>query len=111
MGSGHCRLLIANWCLRLRPIENRQLRIGNPLAPPATESVETRLLIHPNLQVGEQVALYSAEPFQWFFTMNLTKEFLNVYTFLLTVSVSHSDVGRVARYVTNQEEHHRERTY
>ncbi len=26
-------------------------------------------------------------------------------------SVSHSDVGRVARYIANQEEHHRKRTY
>jgi REP element-mobilizing transposase RayT len=26
-------------------------------------------------------------------------------------SVSHSDVGRVARYISNQEEHHRKRTY
>jgi REP-associated tyrosine transposase len=25
--------------------------------------------------------------------------------------VSHSDVGRVARYIANQEEHHRRRTY
>ena len=26
-------------------------------------------------------------------------------------SLSHSDVGRVARYIANQEEHHRKRTY
>jgi putative transposase len=26
-------------------------------------------------------------------------------------SVSHSDVGRVVRYIANQEEHHRKRTY
>jgi hypothetical protein len=26
-------------------------------------------------------------------------------------SVSHSDVGRVARYIAHQEEHHRKRTY
>jgi putative transposase len=26
-------------------------------------------------------------------------------------SVSHTDVGRVARYIANQEEHHRKRTY
>jgi putative transposase len=26
-------------------------------------------------------------------------------------SVSHSDVARVARYIANQEEHHRKRTY
>ena len=26
-------------------------------------------------------------------------------------SVSHSDVGRVARYIADQEEHHRKRTY
>ena len=26
-------------------------------------------------------------------------------------SVSHSDVGRVARYIANQEEHHRKRTF
>jgi REP-associated tyrosine transposase len=26
-------------------------------------------------------------------------------------SVSHSDVDRVARYIANQEEHHRKRTY
>jgi hypothetical protein len=26
-------------------------------------------------------------------------------------SVSHSDVGRGARYIANQEEHHRKRTY
>ena len=27
------------------------------------------------------------------------------------LSVSHSDVGRVARYIADQEEHHRKRTY
>ena len=26
-------------------------------------------------------------------------------------SISHSDAGRVARYIANQEEHHRKRTY
>ena len=26
-------------------------------------------------------------------------------------SISHSDVGRVARYIANQEEHHRKQTY
>jgi hypothetical protein len=29
----------------------------------------------------------------------------------LFLSVSHSDVARVARYIANQEEHHRERTH
>ncbi|HEX6731244.1 MAG TPA: hypothetical protein VF074_14565 [Pyrinomonadaceae bacterium] len=35
----------------------------------------------------------------------------NLHEDQLAFSVSHSDVGRVARYIANQEEHHRKRTY
>src|SRR5258708_17112683 len=64
-----------------------------------------------NLYVEELIKLFKGSSSHWINQNQLIKGRFAWGVGYGAFSVSHSDVGRVARYIANQEEHHRKRTY
>lgn len=61
--------------------------------------------------VEDVIKLFKGGSSHWINEQNLLKGRFAWAKGYGAFSVSHSDVGRVARYIANQEEHHRKRTY
>ncbi len=64
-----------------------------------------------NLYVEELIKLFKGSSSHWINQNRIIKGRFAWGRGYGAFSVSHSDVGRVARYIANQEEHHRKRTF
>ena len=64
-----------------------------------------------NLCIEELIKLFKGSSSHWINQNRIIKGRFAWGRGYGAFSVSHSDVGRVARYIANQEEHHRKRTF
>jgi len=64
-----------------------------------------------SLSIEDVVKLFKGSSSHWINEQNLVKGRFAWGRGYGAFSVSHSDVGRVARYIANQEEHHRKRGF
>lgn len=64
-----------------------------------------------NICIEEVIKLFKGSSSHWINQQRMLKGHFSWGRGYGAFSVSHSDVDRVARYIANQEEHHRKRTY
>ena len=64
-----------------------------------------------NICIEEVIKLFKGSSSHWINQQRMLKGHFSWGRGYGGFSVSHSDVDRVARYIANQEEHHRKRTY
>ena len=64
-----------------------------------------------NICIEEVIKLFKGSSSHWINQQRMLKGHFSWGRGDGAFSVSHSDVERVARYIANQEEHHRKRTY
>ena len=64
-----------------------------------------------NICIEEVIKLFKGSSSHWINQQRMLKGHFSWGRGYGAFSVSHSDVERVARYIANQEEHHRKRTY